>query len=204
MRTLIPALLLFSGFLLSSCSASKLISSWKDDSLGQYHLGKVLVVGITSDETKRRIYEDSFVSGLSESGVLAVPSYTISKHSAEADEKSLRETLAKSQATSVLITHMVDHEKSAFYQPSSTPIGTHGYYGNTLFGYYPLVWRSIPSSGSYVDTIKVMLETNLYDVKSENLLWSARSESTDPVMTRKYYRELIDLFLSDLKKSNVL
>jgi hypothetical protein len=205
MRTLSPFLiiLLFS-FFLSSCSANKLTSSWKNESLGQYQTDTVLVVGLSKDETKRRIYEDTFVTSLTAAGVKAVPSYTVSKQSMEPSEKALREMLTKSHATAVLITHMIDQKETEFYQRSAPLVGTRGYYGHTLYGYYPFIWNSISPAGSYVNKIKVMLETNLYDVKTESLLWSARSESTDPVMTRKYYQELIDLFLNDLKIDNLL
>jgi hypothetical protein len=197
-------LILLCSFVLSSCSANKLTSSWKNDSLEQYQMDTVLVVGIARDETKRRIYEDTFVSSLTEAGVHAVPSYTVSKQSEEPSEKALREMLTKSHATAVLITHMVSHKETESYQRSALLVGTNNYYGNTLYGYYPFIWNSISPSGTYVSKIKVMLETNLYDVKTEDLLWSALSESTDPVMTRKYYQELIDLFLNDLKKDNLL
>lgn len=205
MRIISPFfLILLCSFVLSSCSANKLILSWKNESLDQYQMDTVLVVGIARDETKRRIYEDTFVSSLTESGVQAIPSYTVSKQSIEPNKKALREMLTKSHATAVLIIHMIDQKETEFYQRSSALIGTNNYYGSTLYGYYPYVWNSISPSESYVNTIKVILETNLYDVQTENLLWSARSESTDPVMTRKYYQELIDLFLNDLKKDNLL
>ena len=205
MKNRYPFFLLFlCSFILSSCSANKLTSSWKDASLDQYQMGTVLVVGIARDETKRRIYEDTFVSSLTEAGVQAIPSYTVSKQSVEPSEKALREMLTKAHATSVLITHMISQKETESYQRSARLIGTNNYYGSTLYGYYPFIWSSIAPAGSYTSTIKVMLETNLYDVKTERLLWSAHSESTDPVMTRKYYQELIDLFLDDLKKDNLL
>ena len=214
MKNLSPFfLILLCSFLLSSCSANKLTSSWKNDSLGQYHLDTVLVVGVARDETKRRIYEDTFVSSLTEAGVIAVPSYTVGKQSFEPTEKSLQEMIIKSHATAVLITHKIGREEVEAYQRSAVLIGSNNYYGttgsdsyfgNTLYGYYPFIWNSVAPSGSYYEKIKVMLETNLYDVKTEDLLWSARSESTDPVMTRKYYQKLINLFLNDLKKDNLL
>ncbi len=201
------------SFLLSSCSANKLTSSWKNDSLRQYRLDTVLVVGVAQNETKRRIYEDTFVSSLTEAGVVAIPSYTVGKQSFEPTKKALQEMLIKSHATAVLITHKIGRDEIDAYQRNAVLIGSNNYYGatgagsyygNTLYGYFPLIWNSVGASGSYYEKITVMLETNLYDVKTEQLLWSARSESTDPVMTRKYYQKLINLFLNDLKKDNLL
>ena len=112
--------------------------------------------------------------------------------------------LEKSHADTVLITHKISKKEIDSYQRSAFMIGSNNYYGSSLYGYYPSIWNSIAPTGSYYEKITVMLETNLYDVKTEDLLWSARSESTDPVMTREYYQKLIDLFLNDLKKDNLL
>jgi len=206
-------LVLLGSLILTSCSANKLTSSWKNESLGEYKMGTVLVIGVARDETKRRIYEDTFVSNLSEAGVHAVPSYTVTKQSVEPTKEALQEVLEKSHADTVLVTHKISRKEIDTYQRSAVLIGSNNYYGttgagsyygNTLYGYYPLIWNSVASTGSYYEKITVMLETNLYDVKTEKLLWSARSESTDPVMTREYYQKLINLFLNDLKKDNLL
>ncbi len=197
------SLVLFLGFILSSCSSNKLLSSWNDTSLGQYSLGKVLVIGVAQNETKRRIYEDTFVSSLTHAGTNAVASYTVTKQSIEPSEKSLREVVKKTGVQTVLITHLVSKNEKDYYQPSNVILGTNSYTPG-LYGYYPFIYNSVYASGSYNSTTKVLLETSLHDVKTEKLVWNARSESIDPVMTKKYYQKLIDLFLNDLAKKNLL
>lgn len=197
--------LLFLCFLLlSSCSSSKILSSWSDTTLTPYRAGTILIVGVAKDETKRRIYEDTFADSLKEAGITAIPSYTVSKQSIQPNEKSLRAILAKTKSTSVLITHMIGHDEKAFYQPGAAMIGSNRFYNSGLYGYYPFVYNSIWNTGSFITTTTVILETTIYDVQSEKRIWMARSESIDPVMTRKYYQELTDLFLRDLKKKNLL
>ena len=190
--------------LLSSCSSSKLLSTWESETAVQFNTSKVLVIGVARDETKRRIYEDTFTDSLLTMKVDAVASYTASKAAIEPTEEHLRAIIKQSGCDSVLITHMVGASEKDFYQPHNVIVGTNtlGNYG--LYGYYPFIYRSVYSGGSYVSTTKVVLETTLYDVISEKRVWSARSESIDPVMTRKYYQQLIDLFLSDLEKKTVL
>ncbi len=111
--------------------------------------------------------------------------------------------IRKTGASTILITHMVSADEKDFYQPSNLIIGTNSY-SRGLYGYYPHIYRSVYSSGSYVSTTKVTLETSLYDVTTEKLIWTARSVSIDPVMTRKYYQQLIDLFLADLRSKKLL
>jgi len=198
-------LILLATVLLSSCSANKLLSSWNDESLEQVPIATVLVVGVAKhDETKRRIYEDTFVDSLNSAGTKAVASYTMSKQSIEPTERALREVIKKSGAKTILITHMVSNKEKDFYQPSSLIIGINSYSNYDLFNYYPFVYNSVSSSENYISTTRVILETSLYDIESEKLIWTARTESIDPVMTRKYYQQLIDLFLKDLAGKKTL
>ncbi len=197
------SLLLISLFLFSGCAANKILSSYSDKDVEQYALGRILVVGIARNETKRRIYENTFSESFRKRGVQSIPSYSVSKQSIEPSKAALMDAITKSSADTVLITHMLGQSEQEHYQP-----GTSFFYnGNTyngLFDYYPFVYNSVSLPGSYTNTTRVLLETNLYDVKSEKLLWTARTESIDPVMTRKYYQKLIDLFLGDLQENDLL
>ncbi|HID03769.1 MAG TPA: hypothetical protein EYP18_11270 [Desulfobacterales bacterium] len=114
----------------------------------------------------------------------------------------MREIIKKTNAKTILITHLISDTEKDFYIPSSLIIGTNSY--DRLYSYFPFVHSPVASSGSYVSTNKVILETSLYDIETEKLIWTARTESIDPVMTRKYYQQLIDLFLKDLSKKKLL
>jgi len=194
----------FCLIVLSSCSASKLLTTWESETAAQFKTSKMLVIGVAKDETKRRIYEDTFTDSLLAMQISAVPSYTASKAMINPTKEHLREVVKKSACDSVLITHMVGASEKDFYQPHNRIIGTNDFGNYGLYSYYPFIYRSVYSGGSYVSTTKVVLETSLYDVATEKRIWSARSESIDPVMTRKYYQQLIDLFLNDLEKRKIL
>ena len=192
------------GTLLVSCSSSRLLSTWQSDNSSQFKPSTMLIMGIARDETKRRIYEDTFSDTFQTLGMKAVPSYTISKQPIEPVEKTLREIVARSGCDSVLITHIVGASETDFYQRDSVIVGTNNLGDFGLYGYYPFIYNSIHGGGSYISTTRVVLESSLYDVQTEERIWSARSESIDPVMTRKYYQKLIDLFISDMKKKEIV
>lgn len=200
---ILASLLIFNIFL-TSCSANRLLFSWTDETLNQYHLEKLLVVGVAKDETKRRIYEDTFVSSLTEINVPAVPSYAVCKQAIEPNAESLREVIGKTGTSAVLITHLVGINEEDYYHPPQRINSVDTHFSHGLYGYYPAIYHSVYMPGNYSGNTKVILETNLYDVQTEKLIWSARSESIDPVMTRKYYQELINLFLTDLEKQKII
>ena len=203
MRSLSPYLcLLLLTIFLTSCSANRLVSSWTDASLQQCRLGKILVVGIAKDETKRRIFEDTFVSSLTQLDIPAIPSYTVCKQAIEPGSAGLKAVVEKTRPNTVLITHHVGKNEEAYHpQPQHlNSISTHFPHG--LYEYYSDIYRSVYTASNYSSSTKVILETNLYGAQTEKLIWSARSQSIDPVMTRKYYQKLITLFLNDLGKQN--
>ncbi len=204
MKILQTAILLLFCTLLVSCSANRLTSTWNDPALVDIPLAPVLVVGVAKDATKRHIYEDTFVDSLSALNTKAVASYTASKQSIDPNEDALRKIVKKTGAQTVLITHMVGTSEKSHYQPTLNRYGNLGSSPTGLYRYYPMIYSSVYTPESYISTTKVVQETNLYDVSNEKLIWTARSESIDPVMTRKYYQELIDLFLIDLKRKNIL
>ena len=196
-------IIFLTGILLSGCSTNRLLSSWNDETYEQSSIAPILVLGVTkNNETKRRIYEDTFVDSLNGVQTKAIASYTLNKHPIEPTEKALRAVIKKTKAKTILITHLVSDTEKAFFVPSPVIIGTNSY--DRLYSYFPFIHNSVASSGSFVSTSKVILETSLYDVKTEKLIWTARTESIDPVMTRKYYQQLIDLFLQDLSSKNML
>ncbi len=203
MKTIQIISLFLLGTLLLNCSSSRLLSSTSDPSFKKTVIEPVLVVGVSEDETKRRIYEDTFTDSFIATDSNAIASYTLSKEGIEPDEAALREVIKKSGAKTILITHLVSADEKDFYQPDNLTIGTKSY-SSGLYGYYPFIYQSVYSAGSYNSTTKVTLETSLYDIETEKLIWTARSQSIDPVMTRKYYQQLIDLFISDLKAKNLL
>ncbi len=205
-----PVFLLLFCSLISSCSANRLLSSWNDPTFENPQPGEILIIAIARDETKRRIFEDTFADSLTHTKMKGIPSYTVSKQSAEPNLEELRATVKKTGAEYVLITHIVGAKEQSFHQRASIVVGTNTYpesthtYGASLYSYYPFIFRSVHAPGVYTETVKVILETNIYDVKTEKIIWTARSESTNPVMTRDYYQNLINLFVDDLKNKNLL
>ncbi len=198
------SLLIVTLFLFTGCAANKILSSYSNPETQSYTLESVLIIGVAAHETKRHIYENTFAESLTKKGVKSVPSYTVSQQPIQPTRESLVKVISRSAAKTVLVTHLVGKDEKLIYTPGTTYIHNGNTYGSGLYGYYPFVFNTIHSPGSYKDTTKVILETSLYDVATERLIWTARTESIDPVMTKKYYQMLIDLFLEDLQETNLL
>lgn len=200
-------LLLLSLFplLLSSCASSSLVASWHDENYsGAGVLDNVLIIAVTNDETLKRLYEDIFVEKLAASGISARPSYKLSESDIKPDRESMQRAIDESGAGALLITrHLGTDVKEHYHPPQRTMLWSDPYYSR-YHRYYPMAYREVYTPGYTVKVTTVSLESNLYDVSTEKLVWSVRSESVNPSMSRKYVNELIHLCIEDLKKNNFM
>jgi len=165
---------------LTSCAAStQLTSSWVDPAAAGHQFKKIVVVGVTNKAPARREYEDSWSRELASRGIEAMPSYNFGGADAKLDKDAAMAKLGEIGADAVLVTRLVDKETvNTYYPPSySTVAAPSPYYGG-WYGYYSMGYSYMTSPG-YVEENKVYrLETNLYDIHGDKLIWSGLTETT--------------------------
>ena len=205
----IRMLLLGTAVLLTSCANTKISQSWVEpDNKKSYN--DILIIGIAESEQNRRAYESYFVEALREKGTEAEASYKLIK----SDQKIDRETVAKAiegmEIDGVIITHMTAVDEETIYRPgmgySAVGYGAYGYggYGGGMYGYYPHVNSYVHSPGYYTTHETYTLETNLYDVVTEELVWSARSRTFSPESVDEVIVDLTKLLIKDLEEKNLI
>ena len=153
-------------------------STWKDPSIAATQYKKVLVVGLSGKETLRRTFENEFSNELSYHGVTAAPASSTVPAGAEKDQEAMKQMLTANGYDAVIVTRLVDRTKETTYVPgtSYTPAP---YYGG-FYSYYYTAYPMVYDPGYLVESTIVQIETNVYDVKSEKLVWSGISEVVDP------------------------
>jgi hypothetical protein len=190
---------------LSACGTTSLTASWYDDSFKQREsLSDILIIAVTKEETVRRLYEDSFVDKLSGNGSRALQSYRLSDPSIEPDPAEIEAAVAEAQAKYVLITRHIGTDTKEHYRPPvRVPVYADPYYSR-MNRYYPMAYHEVYSPGYNYTVTTVSLESNIYEAATGGLVWSARSESVDPKMTKSYVNELVNVFASDLASKGLL
>jgi hypothetical protein len=168
------------AYTLASCAAStQLTSSWADPAAAGRSYKKIVVVGVTNKAPIRREYEDAFSRELVARGIEATPSYNFGGPESKLDKDAAVAKLHEVGADAVLVTRLVDKETvNTYYPPSySTVAAPSPYYGG-WYGYYSMGYSYMTSPG-YVEENKVYrIETNLYDVTGDKLIWSGLTETT--------------------------
>ena len=189
----------FSGVFIIACAGTKLTHTWVDETFHGKPISDILVIAVTHKEDTRQSFEDKFVTQLKVSGVEAVSSSDVIPIPADLELKKeeILKAVKKFNNDAVIITHLVGVEEKESYTPAERDLG--GYYG-----YYGWVYSYTHEPGYYRTHILVRVATNLYDVKTEKLIWSGESESLDPGSINQIIDDVIEVLIKDLKKNKLL
>lgn len=191
-------------FILSSCANTKITSSWMDQSKAGTSFNDILVIGIAEMEHNRRLFEEEFTSQLTAAGIESEVSYKILPEGTQINRDTVAAAIEGKNIDAVIVTHVVGVDKETVYhQPTTTYRPSYGYYSD-LYSYYPHVNTYVHQPGYYQTYDVARLETNLYEVKSESLVWSAQSRSFAPESAKEVIDDLIKLVIQDLKEKGLI
>lgn len=166
--------LLFALALLACGSATQIEKSWLDPvQHTRYNsMKKVWVIVFAQSQASRRAAEDALARNL---GPSAVPSYN---HALLADSTgnadAMVEALIKDGFEGAIVTRLIDQEKERSYVPGRV---SYPFYGS-FTSYYSYSYSGFVETDYFVEDHKYYIETNVYYLKDEKLLWSAVTKAT--------------------------
>ncbi len=197
---------LFSGVLLmlASCANTKISQSWVEPG-NKKSYNDLLIIGISESEHDRRAYETHFVKELSDKGTEAISSYKLIKSSEKINRETVDKAIKGMEIDGVIVTHVVAVTEESIYRPSMDYMPMYGGgYNSGLYSYYPHVNTYVHRPGYYTKHETYTIETNLYDVESEELVWSARSRTFSPESVDEVIVDLTKLLINDLADKNLI
>lgn len=189
-------------FHFTSCTSTKIVSSWRepDKEVTVGNLNKVLVLALFKDETSRYKAEDQIVKYLEGKGVA---SYSYLKASFnENNEEALRRKIKNDGFDGAVTMRLVDVDKEKTYTPgigSSYP----NYYRN-FSGYYYRSWSYFSNPGYYSTTKTYTVETNVYSIKEDRIIWTGLTETTDPDGVDKMTAEITKVVFKKMIKEGFI
>jgi hypothetical protein len=208
MKILIRLMVLCSVLTLSAC-ASTFVSTWQAPDAQPLELkgAKVAAVVMMEGQSSRRLAEDTLAKEITARGAQGVAMYTILPDAAPKDEPATRAALEKAGIQALVVMRPIAVNKDI----SATPLQTYtdDHYGGYWGGYYGYGWStpyasSITSGGDIqVDTV-VRVETMLYSLKQNKLIWSGQSKTTNPPEVEGFVKELAAAAADALKKTGLI
>lgn len=194
MNTQHSLLLLLSCLLLCSCSTIKKTDCWHDDTHMVMPIKSAVLIGVASNSTSRRIYEDSLVEAFNKVGVSTIPSYSLIDDPKKVNKESLPRALKGKDVDVYVVTKLLKEKDVTRYHPP-TPT-TNSY----IWGHYGYVSTYAYNPGYYSSHTKYYLETTLFDGKTGKLIWSMNTETSKPESAKEGSDGLNELIIEELAK----
>jgi hypothetical protein len=161
----------------TSCSSTTFVSTWRAPDAGpmQAKGAKVAAVVMMRSDPSRRAAEDRLAHEISLHGAIGVPSYTIIPNIDPTKEGEARSLMQQAQVAAVVVLRPVGVDKTLEVTPAYSDPMYGGYWG----GYYGHGWGGAYGGTAYVKTT-VYVETLIYSLLQNKLLWGGQSKTVDP------------------------
>jgi len=206
---LLSALFLILTFtLLNACSSTMLVEDWSDKTYKGPTLKKILVIGVIKEESRRRSFENEFVRLITNDVRTGIASHTVlGDLKTHANKESVLAAVEKSGADGVIIvtTHGVTQQKrvtpmTVDYIPGAASYGGYG----DMYGYYGLSHAYVFNQGNTVSETILRVDTKLFEVASEKMIWSGKTETLNPKSATKLIAEFEQQVIRDMRRNGFI
>jgi hypothetical protein len=194
---------------LSACaSSSGFVSSWKAPDAAPLELrgAKVAAVVMMQDEGPRRRAEDTLAKEITARGAQGVPMYTLLPNAKPSDQALARAALEKAEVQGAVVMRPLGVDKEV----SSTPERYHDpRYSGMWGGYYEYGWNSswgtpMTTGGDVNVDYVVAVETLVYSLKQNKLVWAGESKTTNPDDVEQLVKMLSAEAAAELQKQGLI
>lgn len=187
--------LVLCGVLLGLCGCKTMAStnfsqSYRNPGFEDVVFRRLLVIGVTADMESRQAFENALASAIAKEGGTAAPSYTILPDSEQISEEQLYAVLVREEIDGVVLTRLLSVDKDSQYTPPKKynkpktryyPGGWgYGFGYGGFYGFYGTTYAAVHEPGYFDTSTTLRLETSLYSVATNDLVWTGQSETIDP------------------------
>ena len=189
--------LIMTALVIAACANTRPVGEWRSEDFSG-KLNNILIIGITSRSDRRRVFEDKFVEGLAALKVSATPSHKLMDSSLHLTRKVVENAIKGQDIGAVLVTRLAGiKNKEVYRQPDNQDENL------SYFNYYDKSLHQ--ANDGYTEQYRtVVLETNLYDTQSGELVWSMQSETMDASQPRHVIEDQIELTINTLAKRGLI
>ena len=184
---------------LFSCGGTELTRTHVDPAFKGKGFSNILVIAVTNQKETRRLFEQEFVAQLTSAGVLASASMDAIPMPSDLkiEKRAIRDVVNRLGNDAVIVTHMVGKEEKDIYTRSS-------YEGLGFYSNYGRIYDYAHDPGYASTRTTVRLETNLYDVETEKLIWTGQSKTWNADSRTEIIHEVIEAVIRNLQQKNLI
>ena len=184
-------------------AAIKFTSTFKsmDAGAANFFGKKVAALVISNDDSLRMSGEEALARALGARGIQAVATYRMAPKEVLRSAETAKQWFEKANVEGVVAIRPVSAETEQTYSPSVWVSPNYG----TLWGYYGYGWTTVwvPGSGGQRTQRTVVVESTIYSVPRNQLLWAAVTETTNPRDLRAFVAELAKASIEEMQKQGL-
>ncbi len=174
------------------CLSTQLVAAWRDPSVHRVSFNRVIAVAPHSDPAIRRAIEDRLVRELAPR-TQAVPSYTLFSEEQLKDQDMLRDRIRALGFDGEVVFRIVSVDRYTTWVPG---VYQGPYYA---FGGWPLY------DPGYLQTNTVVrVDTNIYSVPDNKLVWASTSNTLDPGSVPKLVHKVVKKVVKEMRKEGLV
>jgi hypothetical protein len=189
---------------LAWAGSTKYASIYRNPAAGQIDFSgkRVAAFVVIPDQSMREGREETLAAELRQRGVDCVAGYTVLPGELVRNREKAKEFLKKANIRGAVLMRLLGDEEKTSYSP-----GTVWYaqpYYPSFWGYWNYGWSTVYMPGYQWTDRVITLETLIYSIDTDALLWAGRSESTNPKDIRKFVKDLVDAAGKEMRHAGLV
>ncbi len=187
-----------------SSAGTKYVSVFRSPKAGPSELAglKVAAFVVIPDQGIREGREETLAEELRSRGVDCIAGYMILPGELVKDREKAKAFLKKAGVHGAVLMRLVSDEEKTYTSPGSIWY-TQPYYP-TFWGYWNYSWSAVYIPEYTWKERVVTLETLIYSIDRDELLWAGRSETSKPKDIKKFVKDLVDAAGKELRKAGLV
>ena len=184
--------------------STKYVSIFRSPRAGLADLSgkKVAAFVVIPAEEMREAREETLATELRARGIDCIAGHLILPGPLVRDREKAKAYLEKAGVSGVVMVRLVGDEEITSYSPATVWYSQPYYQG--FYSYWGYGWSAVYIP-EYTWTDKVItLETLIYSIDKDELIWAGRSESTNPKDIQKFVKELVKEAGKELRKAGLV
>ena len=202
-RRVIPTTVATLALSAALVAGPKFTSTWKSpEAAGVSFAGKkVAALIISADQDLRISGEEALVRELAAIGLTqGVASYRIVPKEELRDPDKAKVWYEQAGVEGVVTMRLVSADVRKTWNPS---MWSSGYYGS-FWGYYGYGWGAVYDPGYITEDTVAVIETLVFSVPKNKLLWAGVTETTNPKDAGKIIKDVVSATVKEMNKQGLI
>jgi len=209
------AIIVLAASLFTGCVHTKLVGSRKLTEDAPKQFKSLGIVVISPKMSNRAIIEMAIADAFRAKGIKAMGTFDIfpmagnkeeigKKMDQEALQLKIRQRVKDAELDGLLIISLLDKNQETHYVGGTSFGISAPVYGYPYYGYYSYAYSNVYNTGYYETTTDYFIESNMYDVATEKLIWTGQTKTEDPESVEKEAPELAKILVDEILLKQVV